>query len=52
MKQKSERWVLKVDLQDPNSTHGITEVLKNILKYVPAVSEDGEIRKASVIFGE
>ena len=52
MRQRSESRVLKVDLQDPNSTHGITEVLKNIIKYVPEVSECGEIRKASVIFGE
>ena len=51
MKQKSSSRVLKVDMQDPNSTHGITEVMKNIMEYVPEVSDCGRVHKKTVIFG-
>ena len=51
MKEKSSSRVLGVDMQDPNSTYGITEVMKNIMEYVPEVSDCGRVHKKTVIFG-
>ena len=51
MAAKSESLVLAVDLHDSSSTYGITEVLKKIHKYVPKVSECGEVSKKTAIFG-
>ena len=52
MKEKSNGIVLAVDLQDPNTTHGMVEVLKNYNHYTPAISECGNVRKKMVVNGK
>ena len=49
---KSESLVLAVDLHDSSSTYGITEVLKKVRKFVPKISECGEVSKKTAIFGK
>ena len=51
MKEKSNGIVLAVDLQDPNTTRGVVEVLKNYNNYVSATSESGQVRHKVVING-
>ena len=51
MKEKSEGIVLAVDLQDPNTTHGMVEVLKNYNNYAHDISECGNVRQKMVVNG-
>ena len=51
MREKSVGFVLSVDMNDPSTTRGVTEVLKKHLDYVPVLSEDGHVRQKMVING-
>ena len=51
MKEKSVGQVLRVDLQDPNTSRGITEVLKNCIPYVSNESDCGNVRRKVVVNG-
>ena len=51
MREKSVGMVLSVDLQDPSTTRGVTEVMKGYLNVVPIVSPCGNVRKKTVIHG-
>ena len=51
MREVSSGLVLSVENQDPNTTHGVTEVMKNLLKYTPILSSDGHIRQKTNLNG-
>ena len=51
MREKSKGFVLAVDMQDPSTTRGLTEVLKNYLNYTGVLSEDGNLRRKMIING-
>ena len=51
MKEKTIGQVLSVELQDPNTTQGIIEVLKTYLKYATPISPCGNVRRKIVIHG-
>ena len=51
MREKSSGLVLSVDMQDPNTTRGVTEVVKNYVPYAAVLSEDGSVRKKMVVNG-
>ena len=51
MREKSSGLVLSVDMQDPNTTRGVTEVVKNYVPYATVLSEDGRVRKKMAING-
>ena len=51
MKEKSVGQVLSVELQDPNTTRGVTEVIKNYNPYASVVSDCGNVRRKIVING-
>ena len=51
MREKSEGWVMGVDILDPSKYSGVIEVMKNQLKCVPVVSQCGNVRRAQPVFG-
>jgi hypothetical protein len=52
MGQKSQGWVIGVDLQDPSSHQGVIEVMKGYIKYVPVTSACGNVRRKIPVFGK
>ena len=52
MKEKTKSYVLSVDLDDPSTSTGITNVVKKILPYIPVISEDGHVRKKTCLMGQ
>ena len=49
---KSVSHVLAVDDLNPSSTRGLTEVMRRYIKYVPVVSDCGEVRKKIGVMGD
>ena len=52
MKEKSNVQVLSVELQDPNTTRGVIEVMKNYVPYLSSESECGNVRRKMVVNGD
>ena len=52
MREKTKSFVLSVDLDDPSTSNGITDVCKKILPYIPVISSDGHVRKKTCLMGE
>ena len=52
MREKSESWVLDLTGADPNTTEGITKVLKMCTSYAPVLSACGQVRAKIPINGE
>ena len=52
MREKTKSYVLSVDLDDPSTSTGITDVVRKILPYIPVVSKDGHVRKKTCLMGE
>ena len=52
MREKTKSYVLSVDLDDPSTSTGITDVVKKILPYIPVISEDGHVRKKTCLMGK
>ena len=51
MAQKTIAHVFSVDFQDSSTTKGCTEVARHIIPFLPDVSECGNVRKKTVLFG-
>ena len=51
MRERSKGLVLSVDMQDPSTTRGLAEVLKNYSPYVSVLSECKNVRRKMVING-
>ena len=52
MASKSNTHILSVSNDDPSTTFGQTNVCLNMMKYVPAISESGEVRKNTEVYGD
>ena len=52
MREQSKGIVLAVDPHDPNTTHGVVEVMKTYNKYAPDISGDGNVRHKMAVHGE
>ena len=51
MREKSKGLVLAVDMNDPSTTRGVTEVLKNLVPYLASLTEDGNVRQKIIVNG-
>ena len=52
MREKTQSYVLSVDLDDPSTSNGITEVAKKIIPYIAVTSECGHVRKKTCLMGK
>ena len=52
MKEKTQSYVLSVDLDDPSTSNGITKVAKKIIPYIVVTSECGHVRKKTCLMGK
>ena len=52
MREKSKSWVTDLTLADPNTTEGITEIMKLYTKYQPVISTCGTVRAKGAVNGE
>ena len=51
MREKTESFVLAVDLKDPNTTKGVVDVMKNYNSYSPSLTECGNVRQKVAVMG-
>ena len=52
MKEKSNCHVLAVSNENPATTHGATNVCLHMLKYIPTITQCGEVRKKTCLHGD
>ena len=52
MREPSKSWVTDLTLADPNTTEGITEIMKMYTKYQPVISTCGGVRAKGAVNGE
>lgn len=52
MRGKSNCYTVDVSDNDPSTTNGCTNVLLDMLEYVPVICPCGEVRKKTAVFGD
>lgn len=52
MREKTKSFVLSVDLDDPSTSEGITNVARKVLPYVADKTPCGEVRKKTAFMGK